>query len=90
MTQALAPYLPQLTGNPSVQHPPPVVSIWMSGDGKYCFIELYSANLSQVAMSLSGLQYNGQTLRIARPKTYTEQYNGVSNIGGAVAPHLFG
>ena len=26
---------------------------------------------------------NGSTLRIARPKTYTEQYNGVSNMAGA-------
>ncbi len=64
-------------------HPFPVVSVWMSGDNKYGFIELYSATLANVAMSLNGLQFGGVTLRIARPKTYTEQYNGISNIAGA-------
>ena len=55
----------------------------MSGDNKYGFVELFSANVAAIAMSLNGLQYNGSTLRIARPKTYSEQYNGVSNISGA-------
>ena len=84
VNQALQPYTTQLVGaDPTVVHPPPVVSIWMSSDNKYGFIELFSANLASVAMSLNGLQCGGATLRIARPKTYSEQYNGVSNITGA-------
>lgn len=61
--------------------PPAVTSIWMSGDGKYGFLEMFSANLAQISMSLNGLQYNGATLRIARPKTYSEQYNGAGGGG---------
>lgn len=57
------------------KHPPPVVSIWMSGEGKYGFIELFSASLAAVAMTLNGtLQYQGASLRVARPKQYNEQY----------------
>jgi splicing factor U2AF 65 kDa subunit len=84
MNEALTSYT--LAGVESNEPPPPAVtSIWMSGDGKYGFLEMFSANLAQIAMSLNGLQYNGATLRIARPKTYSEQYNGVSNIPGASA-----
>ena len=84
MNEALASYT--AIGISGIEKPPPaVVSIWMSSDNKYGFIELFSANVATIAMSLNGLQYNGATLRIARPKTYSEQYNGVSNIIGASA-----
>jgi len=86
MNEALSSYTLAGAEVESNEPPPPAVtSIWMSGDGKYGFLEMFSANLAQMSMSLNGLQYNGATLRVARPKTYSEQYNGVSNIAGASA-----
>jgi hypothetical protein len=42
----------------------------MSPDIRYSFVELISAEAAVVALQLSGIQFNGANLKIARPKTY--------------------
>lgn len=59
-----------------------VASIWMSADGKYGFVELFSVDCATVAMGLNGIVFNGNSLRIARPKLY----NDPSAPGGQFIP----
>lgn len=47
-----------------------VLSLWMSADNKYGFMEMCSSDCATVAMGLNGINYNGVALKIARPKTY--------------------
>jgi hypothetical protein len=44
-----------------------VLSVWMSGDAKYAFVELASADMATVSLAFSGIAMNGSNLRISRP-----------------------
>ncbi|KAJ3105683.1 hypothetical protein HDU97_007660 [Phlyctochytrium planicorne] len=49
---------------------PPVVDAQINHDKNYAFIEFSTAEQSSQAMSLDGLPYQGQPLKIRRPKDY--------------------
>ena len=48
-----------------------VMSVWISSDARYAFVELCSAEAATVALALTGINFMGMTLKISRPKTYT-------------------
>lgn len=47
-----------------------VLSVWLSSDNKYAFIELCTAESALVALGLNGISCMGHNLRVARPKTF--------------------
>lgn len=67
--------------------PSAVLSVWMGPDNKYSFVELCSSESALVALGLNGITYNGVSLKIARPKSYSDA-SIVSTTTGALTSAL--
>lgn len=67
-----------------VQAPDPVVSVQVNHDKNYAFVEFRSPEEAQSAMSFDGLAFQGQLLKIRRPKDYIgpETMVGANGAGG--------
>ena len=50
----------------------PVVSSWISTDGHYGFIEFRTAQEANLGFNLQGMTFQGNELRIGRPKAYQD------------------
>jgi hypothetical protein len=61
----------------------PVLSVWLSEEQNFSFVEFMTAEDSANALLLDGMVFMGQPLRIARPSDYTP-----SNASVAVAQQL--
>ncbi len=65
-----------------------VVSVWLSPDGKYGFVEVLTSDMATVALALNGIQMRGASLKISKPNTYTSSSSvsasfGMAGMGGA-------
>jgi hypothetical protein len=49
-----------------------VLSVWLSPELKYAFCEMCTSDCATVALGLNGIQFMNVSLRMARPKTYTD------------------
>lgn len=47
-----------------------VLSVWISADLRYSFLELASSEAANVALALNGVEFYGMRLKISRPRTY--------------------
>ena len=61
-----------------VQAPDPVVSVQVNHDKSYAFVEFRSPDEAQSCMTFDGISFQGQTLKIRRPKDYV----GPEGVGG--------
>jgi hypothetical protein len=53
--------------------PQPVMSVWISGEGTFCFVEFRSiVDCTTCLQLLQGISLGGRTLRIGRPSEYAE------------------
>ena len=50
----------------------PVLSVWISPDNCFAYVEFVSPADATTAMNLDGMDFLGQQLRIARPRDYIE------------------
>ena len=76
-------------GGVSAGMPSAVLSVWMGPENKYSFVEMCSADTAAVAMGLTGINYLGVSLKISRPKSYTET-SLTSAASGVLASALSG
>ena len=53
----------------------PVISSWISTDGHYGFIEFRTAKEADLGFNLQGMSFEGNELRIGRPKAYIDSAN---------------
>ena len=53
----------------------PVISSWVSTDGHYGFIEFRTAKEADLGFNLQGMSFEGNELRIGRPKAYIDSAN---------------
>ncbi|KAL1529751.1 hypothetical protein AB1Y20_000687 [Prymnesium parvum] len=48
----------------------PVLSVWMSPEGTYAFVEFHSVDYANLALGLNGIMLLTTTLRVSRPNNY--------------------
>ena len=48
----------------------PVVSVWISTDTHYAFVEFRNAEEANLGFRLHGMNLNGSEIKIGRPKAY--------------------
>jgi len=60
---------------------PPVISTWLSSEGKFGFVEFRSPEEATSALMLDGCNFMGRTLRLGRPKDYMP----IDSAGGSTA-----
>lgn len=53
----------------------PVISSWISTDGHYGFIEFRTAKEADLGFNMQGMTFEGNELRIGRPKAYIDSAN---------------
>eukprot|EP00238_Polyblepharides_amylifera_P001653 CAMPEP_0196573988 /NCGR_PEP_ID=MMETSP1081-20130531/3791_1 /TAXON_ID=36882 /ORGANISM="Pyramimonas amylifera, Strain CCMP720" /LENGTH=468 /DNA_ID=CAMNT_0041891871 /DNA_START=96 /DNA_END=1501 /DNA_ORIENTATION=+ len=63
---------------------PPVVSVSMNPDGKFCFVELRTEELSNLAMNLDKVELCGRTINVGRPRGYVDPSLNPSPAGAAL------
>jgi len=82
----------------------PVISVWISNDGQYAFIEFRSVEEAQAGYCLNNVSILGQQLRVGRPNTYAGNEPpaiataatcnvgnlGLSNVSDEMASRLLG
>ncbi|KAJ3416097.1 U2 small nuclear RNA auxiliary factor 2 [Chytridiales sp. JEL 0842] len=56
--------------NMATESEPPVIATQINHDKNYAFLEFRTADEATAAMALDGLSFQGQTLKIRRPKDY--------------------
>lgn len=67
----LQEFFQNAVANLGLATPNPVLSVWMSSEGTFCFVELRSVKDCTLALgSLQGLVLGGRQLRIGRPADY--------------------
>lgn len=68
----------------------PIVSAWISSDGRYAFAEFRTAEEASMGFILAGSVVQGQTLKVGRPKTYSGSIMDIpeTNISNTVAAVL--
>lgn len=67
----------------------PIVSAWISSDGRYAFIEFRTAAEANMGFILNGALVQGQPIKVGRPKTYSgsntnQEDTNISNTVAAV------
>jgi hypothetical protein len=61
--------LPHSGGDPSVN---PILSVWLSEDQGFAFVEFITPEDASTAMALDGMDMMGQRCRVSRPNDYKE------------------
>lgn len=71
------------------QGPDPVVSVQVNHDKSYAFVEFRSAAESSKAMGFDGIVFQGQVLKIRRPKDYVgNDFSGTTHMPGVVSTNV--
>jgi splicing factor U2AF subunit len=61
----------------------PVLSVWLSPEGTYAFVEFHTVDYANLSLGLNGINLLTSPLRISRPNNYQP------TVGGAAAPPGF-
>lgn len=60
----------------------PVLSVWMSPEGTYAFVEFHSVDFANLALGLNGILLLTTTLRVSRPNNYQPSMGVGSGLEG--------
>jgi splicing factor U2AF subunit len=70
--------------------PSPVLSVWLSQEGTFCFVEMRSVQDCNACMQLlQGISLGGRTLRVGRPADYKPPPPALENYIVGYAPGQF-
>lgn len=72
--------------NPSSDGGDAVVSVYINNEKKFSFVEFRTAEEASAAMSLDGIVFNGQNLKVRRPSDYNPSLLGA--VAGSPGPAL--
>eukprot|EP00741_Cyanophora_paradoxa_P025541 tig00000383_g24647.t1 len=67
---------------------PPVLSVWMSSEGKFAFVEFRSPKDAENALMLDGAIFHGRPLRIQRPADLPNPKFGGGMMSASVFPNM--
>mmetsp|Transcript_7153 Transcript_7153/g.20838 ORF Transcript_7153/g.20838 Transcript_7153/m.20838 type:complete len:270 (-) Transcript_7153:65-874(-) len=69
--------------------PDPVLSVWLSPEGTYAFVEFQSPDIANLALGLNGIMLLTSALRISRPNNYQVPVANAADAPG-LAPQASG